>query len=633
MKAVERKVNAACTLLPETDVKATHNFGFPGLEISLCRALYRDFMLGAGFLTSLQRQFVHDYMDTGLDLMDVDDPEPETQYLSQTAVPWYLPALNFLAGENQAYQEALLEVALPDDRDRTRLYLSQVHLGMAVITGPAGTGKTTVAAIFTLSLLTLLGFGYGSAPTHAAVSKFAERLDAVDEWVARKIGGEPDDIYNTSPKSNPSAPAPASTSAPNSEYTVAFLAADSVHASVLVNNIGLERHLIVRGFKISTEVQAFEALLQQPTLGDDAVRFISWKHRSRWHLAQSASFYLLLILGLPGAGRRLTPEDSHRLHDLRSLFATRGDLAGLRQYAAGHIQYSEYSTRQDVLHPEAVRSLLEDIIAAADIVLTTPDLACDGDIFETRKQGARWISIDEAGNMNRPDEVSVRGNTCLPCVLAGDYLQLPPPVIRAKDANDTGDTVVNRHAADAGMSSLVRAVTSGMPAYRLRTQLRMAKGMFDLAGLFIYGDVDWQYGPGSDINLPQHELGRLLERYVLEKFPEVKPSPEGTLSPVFLHTRSVVVTNKVTGAKCNPVQSTVALEFIKGFVQATGVEPSRIVIITPHACNAELLNAKLKNGTYACLSGMRPAQTIDSYQGREADIVVNVLVATRESGP
>lgn len=68
-------------------MKATHSFGFPGLEISVCRALYQDFMLGVGFLTSLQQHFVHDYIDTGLDLMDVDDPEPETQHLPQTAVP------------------------------------------------------------------------------------------------------------------------------------------------------------------------------------------------------------------------------------------------------------------------------------------------------------------------------------------------------------------------------------------------------------------------------------------------------------------------------------------------------------------------------------------------------------------
>ncbi|ROV90449.1 hypothetical protein VSDG_08417 [Cytospora chrysosperma] len=263
LKAVERKVNTPYTILPGTNVKATHSFGFPGLEISVCRALYQDFMLGAGFLTSLQQHFVHDYIDTGLDLMDS------------------LPALNFLAGENQTYQEALLDVAFPDNRDRIRLYLSKVHLGMAVVIGPAGTGKTTVAAVFTLSLLRLLGSGYSSAPTHAAVSKFAERLDAVDEWVARKISGEPDDIYNTSPTSNPSEPAPASTSAPSSEYTVPFLAADSFHSSLLVNNIGLERHLIVRGFEISTEVQAFEVLLQRPKLGDDAVRFISWTHRSR----------------------------------------------------------------------------------------------------------------------------------------------------------------------------------------------------------------------------------------------------------------------------------------------------------------------------------------------------------------
>lgn len=92
--------------------------------------------------------------------------------------------------------------------------------------------------------------------------------------------------------------------------------------------------------------------------------------------------------------------------------------------------------------------------------------------------------------MDRLDKVSVRRNIYLPCVLASNYLQLPPPVIRAKDTKDTGNTIVNRYAADTGISSLVRAITSGIPAYRLRTQLRIAKGIFELAGRLIYGDVN-----------------------------------------------------------------------------------------------------------------------------------------------
>lgn len=442
------------------------------------------------------------------------------------------------------------------------------------------------------------------------MSNFAERLDIIDERIAREVGYEPDDIYSASPNSKPAEPVPT----------------PSTDSPVLVNKVGLERHLILRGFRIRTEMHAFKDLLENP---DHAGRGVRDPH---WHLARSASFYLLLVLGLPGAGRKLVPEDSHRLHDFRSLLANRKDLAGVRELAAGSIEYGGYARRTDVLNDRAIQTLLEDVVRVADIILTTPALSCDGQIFQTRKEEARWISIDEAGNMSRPDEVSVRGNTCLPCVLAGDHLQLPPMVIAAKDVDAAGNAR-NRHGADAGMSSLVRAMTAGAPTYRLRTQLRMARGMFDLAGRLIYSDLDWEYGPGTDISLPQHEPGRLLEAYVLQQFPDVKPSPNGTLSPVFLHAQSFVIVNEVTGSKCNPVQVTVALNFLTGFVQATGVDPASIVIITPYAWNADLINRKLRKPAYTALNGMRPAQTVDSYQGREGDIAVNILVATKKTGP
>lgn len=98
-------------------------------------SLYRNLMRGAGFFTSLQQHSVQDDIATGIGEPSLTEPNAAPPSLSSAVVPWSLPAVNFLAGENQAYQQALVKVALPSDRDRMRAYLSKVNLGMAVITG------------------------------------------------------------------------------------------------------------------------------------------------------------------------------------------------------------------------------------------------------------------------------------------------------------------------------------------------------------------------------------------------------------------------------------------------------------------------------------------------------------------
>ncbi|KAK7218329.1 hypothetical protein V2G26_006332 [Clonostachys chloroleuca] len=41
----------------------------------------------------------------------------------------------------------------------------------------------------------------------------------------------------------------------------------------------------------------------------------------------------------------------------------------------------------------------------------------------------------------------------------------------------------------------------------------------------------------------------------------------------------------------------------------------------------------LKSSDYDLLAGMPPAATVDSFQGREGDIVVAIMVSTEKSGP
>lgn len=57
-------------------------------------------------------------------------------------------------------------------------------------------------------------------------------------------------------------------------------------------------------------------------------------------------------------------------------------------------------------------------------------------------------------------------------------------------------------------------------------------------------------------------------------------------------------------------------------------------IITPYKDNRDFLQRQIKNySEYLALAGVEPVATVDSFQGREGDIVIAVLVTTTETGP
>lgn len=465
--------------------------------------------------------------------------------------------------------------------------------------------------IVILILLLRFGPGYGSAPTNVASDNLAERLDNIDERVARAAGQE--------------------------------------------------RHFILRGYSLHTEVEAFKALISRPDLADKAIRLSIWRPSTAWRLHLSAAFFLCLVLGLPAAGRRLMPEDSRRLHKLANTFRGDKNLEGVRLLASDAIPFVEYERRKDALNEKEIASRLCSVIEAADIVVTTPSLSYHGPkpgkpedqdaggIAEGKgkdKEGkkkeevgphakcrdrAKWFAIDEAGSMTRADALTILGNTCQPFVLSGDHRQLPPFVASPRGTNKLGEAM-NRHAADAGISALAWHMYAGLPVFRMRVQLRMAKGLFDLPGRHVYGDLSWRYGDSSDVSLSQHEPGRLLEGFALKQCPKLKASPAGQLHPLFLHVPGEVVVDPKSGSKCNPVQVKHALAFLVGLIRDTGINPARVVMITPYTWNATLIDNKARK-LKAHLSGMPAAATVDSFRGREVDITVYVSVANKRSGP
>lgn len=234
--------------------------------------------------------------------------------------------------------------------------------------------------------------------------------------------------------------------------------------------------------------------------------------------------------------------------------------------------------------------------------------------------------------MHRADAYVVHGNTLLPCLLAGDGKQLGRHIAAGR-SKDTNEHALNRHNEDGGLPLLEFYQGQGFPVLRLIQQLRMANGLFDLAARSFYPDLVFYYGEQSDINLPKHEPSRLLEEFIQDRFPDLRPPPAGKLQPIFLHCNGSTIRNALTGSKRKVEQSLYALNFPVDFIAATGLDAFDLVILTPYAYNLEFINSQLKRPEFVSLKGAVETSTVDSFQGREGALVVYITVSALKTGP
>lgn len=296
-----------------------------------------------------------------------------------------------------------------------------------------------------------------SAPTHVAVDNFAARLDKRTRAMTKALnqGREQND--------------------PN-RY----------------------RHrLVIRAYRLNAEVGAFTALLKDPTLGDEAAPK-GWGHASRWKLHLSLAFWFLAILGSP-AVRELHPDDSEGLWDLRHQTDRFPQLRRLRDVATGVTTWEQYEQEGPVPN-KTIEANMMALLPFANMLCMTPAASENVKQYRAWKtQRACGIAVDEAANMNRADLYCVWGNTLLPCFLFGDPKQLPPTVLSPNDKDDDGNHL-NRFAKIGAISALLFLQAAGFPVYRLTTQLRMGKGLFDMVSGIMKGRVQSTQGHATSFD-------------------------------------------------------------------------------------------------------------------------------------
>ncbi|KAK7428470.1 hypothetical protein QQZ08_005089 [Neonectria magnoliae] len=187
--------------------------------------------------------------------------------------------------------------------------------------------------------------------------------------------------------------------------------------------------------------------------------------------------------------------------------------------------------------------------------------------------------------------------------------------------------------SDGKISPLEFLQATGIPNFRLRTQFRMADGLFDAVAAEVYPDVPFTYAASCQINLQRFATGQALETYVLAKYPEVKSSPTGKLSPIFVHCQgSKVYVNEMTGTKYSPNQVKVALDLATEFVETKNVNPAHFVIVAADMANVDIAAKMWKRAEYSALLAMPPASTVEAYQGKESDIVIAIMSNNANAG-
>ncbi|KAG7128172.1 putative ATP-dependent helicase like protein [Verticillium longisporum] len=549
-------------------------------------SLHRAVMRGTGFWDWMRGIDPATNITSGLAAMPLKrQPLPKLREL---------PVVNFLDIGDVDYVNALLHEALPKDRVRFKGYLSHRPLGLGMMTAGPGFGKTTAIATATLCMQAKLYRIFCSGPTNVAVDNFADRLDQTTSSVCKR--------YNTGKQQE--------------------------------DPTRMRHRLVVRAFRMQDEFAAVMHLLRYPISESDGPR-IPIAKTSRWRFNLSISSWLLAVLGSRAVGvRELTPDDSEGLFILRACIEERPQYSNLLAVAKGEIGWDEY-VLSGVLQKDAVHALLKAIIEAADIVCATPSMAAEDVYREWRTSVARGIAIDEAANMTRADLACVWGNSLLPCFLAGDEKQLPPAVMTG-DEQDSEGNLIHRFVADGKLSALEYLMGTGLPVYRLKTQLRMGCGLFDMVAKEIYPEVPFTYDTCCNVNLDKFAVGRDLESYARAKYPNLVPAPSGTLQPIFVHCEgSSVFVDKITGSKYSRDQIKIALDFAVDLLKfRPGITSSNLVLLTPYVSNVALIATMRKSREYAAsLINTPPASTIEGFQGQEGDIVLVVMSTNRQSGP
>ncbi|RMJ07944.1 hypothetical protein BHE90_012511 [Fusarium euwallaceae] len=517
------------------------------------------------------------------------------------------PHFDVFDGVTAEVRDACLTHVFEDDRERAQEYFSKLHFGIGLVSAAPGMGKSHLASI----LITLLCLNpsirklYVSAASNVATDNILLRSSNIAESTVSTLAG--------------------------AGYPV-------------------KRLMLVRGYNGKMEREnCLKALVGTP------FEEIGIWNSSPWRFEHSLCWWTLRALGSKAA----PPLTSHDCAELWSLHQHLGalvspnpkvfhrdftDFIPLVRVARGLMTPEEYLERYTKsVQNRSLTDLMEHVISCANVVATTPAASSYDPYLTFNSKMAKAVVFDEAGTLFRADGLLVFGNTPRPMIAVGDPKQLAPVLataierldVRRADRHrdrhrDHHDLPTNRFVGEAEISWLSWFMHLGIPVFHLHTQHRMAKGLFDIMLEASYDDIKpyFKYSPiCRPIDFP---LGIKVEQYVKIKHHLPSGSPDSLL-PVFFNTLNCPCRNYPDNpSRLNPRQADCIEKYLEPMMKELSIQPADVAVLTPYRANMRTLQKRFRKDQ---VLKEVVCTTIDSFQGREAQIIVVALCVTEETGP
>ena len=282
------------------------------------------------------------------------------------------------------------------------------------------------------------------------------------------------------------------------------------------------------------------------------------------------------------------------------------------------LQLKRLNLRDSYLdRPYSYRTLIEtSFIDDAHIVFTTLNssghASLDSSIFDV-------MVIDEAGQCTEPSTLIPLKLSCEQCLLVGDPMQLPA-------------TIFSIQAKNAGLdkSLFERLMKNGHEVTLLDTQYRMLPEISTFPSKMFY---QGKLKDGRNV----HET---CPPYIISTTSLSKTSTEALFPPfLFFDLKSSRDEIKNSLSRSNYAEAVfcknLLIHFLKSCVQV-GSLPSSIGIITPYTEQLNELDRLFAKIEWSSLEIYRPPDielnTVDSYQGREKDVIFISCVRANDEG-
>jgi hypothetical protein len=523
-----------------------------------------------------------------------------------------LPSFDLLQDVPVKLRDTCFEQIFEDDRPRVCQYFGDLHMGLGLVSGPPGTGKSHLASILVMMMCFnhSIKHVYVSAASNGSTDNILDRIDNIATNTTQRL---------------------------------------------IEDGCEIKHLMLVRGYSVNEEVQNCTRGLSGLLFAEHDV----WSPSS-WRFERSLCWWTLRALGWRGVPP-LTIDDNaelwelhEKLNALSSPDTANSDLSEFKdlvQLAQGDNSFDEYKqvVRSQDAHHKALRQLMKFVVHCANVVATTPAMSSNWLYESFNSTKARAVVFDEAATMFCADALLVYGNTPRPMIAIGDPKQLAPVLSTTTEKLHTAferyydyrrerwrtkrrdeGPPVNRFAEFAKISWLSWFIHLGWPVFHLYTQHRMAEGLFDLSLNTVYKSLKPNFKYSTLCRPANFPIGIDVEDYLKETYRIPAPS-DGTLQPVFFNcTNSPCRQYPDNSSRLNPRQADLIAKQLVRMMKKLVLSSADIAVLTPYRANLRALGKRFRREE---LLQDIVCSTFDGFQGREAQIVVLALCVTKETGP